>query len=125
MIDKRLISFLILTLCMSIFDTAMKFTEVYSVNWDVFFFTSIYGFILYQIYLSVKIAKDPFKQSILYLLSALFIFRIVLNLFSFGRTYEEYSIIVNNEFIDSFTWICLILIGSLLLWQNLTRSRLY
>lgn len=122
--DKRLISILILTICLASFDSAMNYVDVYSVNWDIFFFTSIYGFVFYQIYLSVRSAKDPFKHSILFLLSSIYLFRIALNIFSINRDYEAYSSIVSNPYTDRLTWGFLLICTILVLWQKYQHSQL-
>lgn len=94
----------------------------FSVNLNVFIFSSIYSFISFTLITEGK-RRYGIDRKIYYLMSFPFIIRVILNLLSINQDYKTYSLIVNNRNLDYIQWF--VLCGILLItiyqeWQRRT-----
>ena len=116
MINKKIISVFLLLLAFAVYDTLIKRIGGFPVNLVVFFYCSIYGFVVFTIY-SIEV-RSKFDKKVLTILSLPFLLRIVLNLLAIGKDRQEYNNLVSNEYIDYVTWMSLSLLLILALWQK-------
>jgi len=122
--SNRITSVFALLLAFAIFDTCVKNTSgQFPVNLVVFFYVSVYGFILFAIHNYRKQAANKFDRKILLFAAIPFVIRIALNLISIGSNYATYDSIVSNAYIDYMTWLILFIMTSITLWQKYTASR--
>ena len=77
----------------------------YSVNWSVFFFASIWGFIAVFALVLARNTIGKFDKTAIYIMATPFIFRIVLNLCSINQSWEFYRVLNDNWGIDLIQWI--------------------
>ena len=91
----------------------------YSVNWSVFFFASIWGFIAAFALVLAKYTIGKFDKGAIYIMSAPFIFRVLLNLCSINQSWEFYRMLNDNWGIDLIQWMAVSV--TLFLWQKNTH----
>ena len=88
----------------------------YSVNWSVFFFTSIWGFIAAFALVLARNTIGKFDKGAIYIMAAPFVFRVLLNLCSINQSWEFYRMLNDNWGIDLIQWIAVSI--TLYLWQK-------
>ena len=115
---KKISSFCLLLICFAIFDNLVKNVTKFSVNLDVFYHCSIFAFILFWIWIQWKESKSRFDKRVLIILSMPFILRIMLNLLSINKNYNEYSGLVSNIYIDFITWLAIVILLILIIWEK-------
>lgn len=115
---KKISSFFLLLICFAIFDNLVKNVTKFSVNLDVFYHCSIFAFILFWIWIQWKESKSRFDKRVLIILSMPFILRIMLNLLSINKNYNEYSGLVSNIYIDFITWLAIVILLILIIWEK-------
>lgn len=98
------------------YDTLIKTSESY-VNLNILFFVSMFGII------SIFIVNEAFRSNRKLFYGVLLVYplsRVILNLISVNKTWDEYQNIVSNNQLDNLTWILMIfLIATLLIkWQK-------
>ena len=120
--NKKIISFFLLLICLAIYDNLVKGVTEFSVNLDVFYHSSILGFILFWIWIQWKESRNKFDRKVLMILSLPFILRIILNLLSINKNYSEYSNLVSNQFIDFITWLAIVILLILVSWEKFIVS---
>jgi len=120
--DKKVLAFFVLMLCHSIFDNLVKKVTEFNVNLDVLYHGSWFCFALFFWYDTFKLARDRFEKAIMIIILLYLCPRLLLNLFSINETYEVYSNLVSNQYIDLGTWIIIVLLMSIKLWQNVLRT---
>ena len=113
---KKIISVFSLLLCFAIYDTLIKRIDGFPVGLVVFFYCAIYCFILFTIY-AIEV-QNRFDKKVLTILSLPFILRIVLNLLAIGKDRQGYNNLVSNEYIDHMTWLTIVILLILLLWER-------
>ncbi len=88
----------------------------YSVNWSVFFFASLWGFIAVIALVLAKYTMGKFDKGVVYILSLPFIFRFCLNLCSINQSWEFYRMLNDNWGIDLVQWLAVSI--TLFIWQK-------
>ena len=88
----------------------------YSVNWSVFFFASLWGFIAVIALVLAKYTIGKFDKGVVYILASPFIFRIILNLCSINQSWEFYRMLNDNWGIDLIQWLAVSI--TLFIWQR-------
>ena len=116
--NKKISSFFLLLVCFAIYDSLVKRVTEYSVNLDIFYFCSIYSFVVFWIWVLIKETRNKFDKKVLMILSVPFILRIVLNLLSINQSYEKYSNLVSNAYIDYVSWMVLSVLLILVSWRK-------
>ena len=120
MVNKKIISIFLLLLSFAVYDTLIKRIGGFPVNLVVFFYCSIYGFVIFMIY-AIEV-RNKFDKKVLTILSLPFMLRIVLNLLAIGKDRQGYNNLVSNEYIDYVTWITIVVLLILLLWEKYITS---
>ena len=116
MINKKVASIFLLLLCFAIYDSLIKSIGGFPVNLVIFFYCSIYMFVVFMIY-TIEV-RSKFDKKVLMILSLPFLLRIVLNLLAIGKTRHEYNDLVSNAYIDYVSWMTLSVLIILVLWQR-------
>ena len=115
---KKISSIFLLLVCLALYDNLVKNITEYSVNLDVFYHSSIFTFILFWIWIQWKESVFRIDKRVLIILSIPFILRIGLNLLSINKNYSEYSALVSNRYIDYTTWLTIVILLILILWEK-------
>lgn len=118
MINKRIISVFALLLCFALYDTLVKKAQGFPVNLVAFFYCSLYCFIAFVLWDWRKSERNKFDRKILTVAILPFLLRIILNLLSINQSREVYNNLVSNQYIDYFSWITLMGILIIMLWQK-------
>ena len=118
MMTKKISSFFLLLICFAIFDNLVKNVTKFSVNLDVFYHCSIFIFILFWIKTTWKESRNKFDRKVLIILSMPFILRFGLNLSAINENYKGYSKLVSNQYIDFITWLAIVILLLLILWEK-------
>jgi ABC-type Mn2+/Zn2+ transport system permease subunit len=120
---KKITSFFLLLIALAIYDNLVKNISEYSVNLDVFYHSSIFTFILFWIWIQWKESIFKLDKRVLIVLAIPFILRIGLNLLSINKSYSEYSDLVSNRYIDYTTWLTIVILLILILWEKYITIR--
>ena len=115
---KKISSFFLLLICFAIFDNLIKNVTEFSVNLDVFYHCSIFAFILFWIRIQWKENRNKFDRKVLVILSLPFILRLGLNSLAINEDYKGYSKLVSNQYIDFITWLAIVILLLLVLWER-------
>ncbi len=111
-------SFFLLLLSFALYDTLVKGAEEFPVNLVVFFYCSVYLFILYTIWLVYQETKDFLTRIVLGVLMAPFVLRIGLNLVALVGSRNQYNQLVSNKYLDIASWLILIAVLITVLCAN-------
>ena len=115
---KRILAVYILTSLVTIYDIAIKMAdEIYTVNLSIFFFVSIYGYIVWTMWSKSELITI-FERKILKRISLIWILKIGLNLGGVNQSWDVYVFLTSNYVIDSISTIILIIILINLLCQR-------
>jgi len=114
---------MLLLAAFALYDSMVRGLTLYSVNLDIFYFCSVYGFILFTMISALLKARLRRDQLMILALSLPIALRLILNLVSINREYEDYARIVNSLFIDHLTWVVLSIVILVALWQKSIASR--
>lgn len=115
---KRVLAVYILTFLVTIYDVVIKLSsEIYTVNLSIFFFVSVYGYIVWTIWSKLK-PVNVFERKILRRVSLIWIFKGVLNLLSINQSWDVYVMLTSNYILDVVSIIILIIILIQLLCQR-------
>jgi hypothetical protein len=101
---------------MLVYDTLIKTSESY-VNLNILYFVSMFGII--SIFIVNEMLKSRGDMKVFY--GAMLVYplsRVVLNLICINKTWNEYQSIVSNHNLDNLTWIIVIFIIVLMIWQR-------
>ena len=120
-VDKKIISYYLLFFCLASFDVAVKHAKVFPVNWVVFYYVAIFGFLSFRIILDSFETKNKFQRLILWGLVTLPIGRVFLNIFAINQSREGYNAITSNLYVDVLQWLILIVSLIIISWVNSTR----
>lgn len=115
---KKISSIFLLLASFAIYDSLVKRNTEYSINLDVFYFCSIYSFVVFWIWILINETRNKLDKRVLIILAAPFVLRIVLNLMSINKSYIEYSNLVSNAYIDYISWMALSVLLIFILWQK-------
>ena len=113
MTKKIIIILFLILLSLSIFDKAVKYTDEFSVNLSVQYNGSWMLFAVLVAYIGYSATRKKWEKRLLIILAMPFLLRFGLNLVAINNSYDMYSRIVNNDYIDVFTW--LFLVGALVI----------
>ena len=105
---KKIISYFLVLLSLAVFDKAVKYVDVFSVNLSVQYNGSLMLFIGFVGLVWSTETRNKFERKLLIVLSSAFMLRFILNLIAINATLEKYSAIVNNNYIDAATWFLLV-----------------
>ena len=115
---KKISSIFLLLASFAIYDSLVKRITEYSINLDVFYFCSIYSFVVFWIWILINETRDKLDKRVLIILAIPFVLRIILNLMSINKSYSEYSNLVSNAYIDYVSWMSLSVLLILVVWQK-------
>ena len=101
------------------YDSMIKGIEGFPVWLVVFFFCSIYGFIVFDTYAIFRELRSKWEKVVIVILSSPFILRFFLNLFAIRKTRSGYDKLTSNTTIDLFTWLVLVSLLVLILCLRL------
>ena len=118
MINKKIIAVFALLFCFALYDNLVKKSVGFPVNLVVFFYVSLYSFIVYVIYIFYQETINKFDKKVLIVGASPFLLRICLNLLSINRDRDIYNNLVSNEYIDYFSWLALIVILITISWRK-------
>jgi hypothetical protein len=117
-LNKKIIAIFGLLLCWAVYDKLVKGADSFPVNLVVFFFCSIYCFILFVLWDWRKKEGNEFDKTVLIIASLPVMLRIVLNLLAINQDRDVYNSLVSNEYIDYFSWLTLIIILIIASWRK-------
>ena len=120
---KKIISYFLVLFSLAVFDKAVKYVDVFSVNLSVQYNGSLMLFIGFVGLVWSQETRNKFERKVLILLSMAFLLRFVLNLIAINTDYEKYSGIVNNNYVDVFTWVLVIVGLIIILWERFITTR--
>jgi len=107
LLNQRIISYYILLSCQATYDAMIKRIEGFPVWLVVFFFCSIYGYIVFDGYLIFRTLKDKWEKATMVVLISPFILRFSLNLLAINEDRKGYDEYTSNITIDLCTWLVL------------------
>lgn len=107
MTKKIIIILFLILLSLSIFDKAVKYKDEFSVNLSVQYNGSWMLFAAIVAYIGYSTTRKRLEKRLLIILAMPFLLRFGLNLIAINKSYDMYSKIVNNDYVDLFTWIVL------------------
>ena len=119
---KRVLAVYVLTFLVTVYDIAIKqSSETYTVNLSVFFFVSVYGYIVWTMWNKPK-PISVFERKILKRISLIWILKIILNGCGINQSWDVYVMFTSNYIIDIVSLIILIVILINLLCQRYKDS---
>ncbi len=105
---KIIIALFLILLSLAIFDKAVKYTNEFSVNLSVLYNGSWMLFAAIIAYIGYSATRKKWEKWLLIILAMPFLLRAGLNLIAINTRYNLYSKIVNNNYVDLFTWLFLV-----------------